>query len=867
MAVDLAVDIDITDNIQSVTATVTDDKNNSESVELIDGNWDYHFPTIPGDPTVDYDVWIQVSSDKFTSPTIRTVEVQVPGEHHPIESEQVGVEVEWSDHAIEDGSMTDTLDDYDVEIVSVGGDGRRFSPTSLSYSPAVNASKDLSLNTPHFDWLQGTKFLGSGITVYANDEVIYKGEVKNIKLNRNHDEFSISTKSFGKKLLGKSVDIKGLTGLATDAIAQLVDEANTVHSDYMEKVNTSDEELTDIVRAGPQPSDGIEVASTPTSGTATYYNIGPSAHDLNPLYVKAYAPDDIQVQVYDGENTYTETLDIYSENEFGKWYVIEPEGLDDAWYDITFTLNGNARIYDWRAIENRRIKRVVEPPDTSTGESNADLYDYNHDNQSTGIENVVDSNLVVPTTDGYRPRQKCTWHVGLTGDTGTVSTTMNAVDGACYTNSDYTQYELSKFNFVDPIPEWHVYARVAMLTDNGAGQANFDIIVNGDAYPHTLDSSQYDSTDFDWVKISDYTMSDSWSKELNESNTVDFRGETNGHGDEVGFAEFCIIVGDTTAAGLDFTYQFSDGLTNGHLSRPHRYEQGWVEFDETAIDGSLVEATVTADFDVTSNPQYNWGPVHSTDPSELSSLTAPNSSTNTKNFDGGHTHTVRAYLSGARVRDTGSPREGYYPQTLRGIDVNGSWNDFSRVYDRDVKGNILSQINTIAGDTTAMFRFEGDTIRIFEREQLWTDPDIRATDISSSASIEGVYKSCEVIGLNGVTSGVIEIEDAPEFVDDHKEIRDQSITSKREAVARAQAFLEKNGEVEYTGSIDTLPTFAPLGAFIEGRHFSHGEPMEIKSVSYSKSGASISLGDKQNVASELLALKQHSQETNHRVTD
>lgn len=861
MSVEVTVDATVNDSIQDITIIVHDDRGNSDTIERVnDGVWDYRLDELPGHDDASYYVDIDSTSNAETTPAVNYVEIHISGDVDPVLSDEVPGEVEWSEHAIDGGEAAVSLDDYECELISVDGEGRRFEPTDISYAPAVNASKDLKLSVHPYDWLEGTDYLGAQLKVYANGDIIYIGEVKEIDANRIRDDYTLSTYSYGKRLLGKVIDQANQTGLAADVMAKLVDNASKVHSSYSEKANTADETLSNLVYDNGSWDSGLKVDpnTTSTSGTAEYAAIGDSAHDLNPLYVKAYTPDAIDITIDDGQNTHIETIQGFTDNEVGRWYVIEPDGLDDAWYDISFTINGEDSIlHTWRAIENRKIKRVVEPPETSDAVTNADLYEYSSPRDSSGIEGTADiPNEVVEIAEGYRLRQKCTWNPILADDTNaTTGIAGNAVDDAVWADNTVTSFQtLRKMSFRDKFPEWELHARIGLMTDNGAGETTFEVRVGGDTQTYTIDVSNMTAGgDFEWRKIAEPADNGGWSAELNESNEIRWRG--TGNGDEVGFCSFVVIVGDTAAADLNFAYTFDNTLSaGGHLDSPKRYPSSYVEFEETPIDGSLTDATTTADITYQTDVQDQWGPIQTNDPQTWDTDSIPNSDTISEVIDGGHTHTTRVYLSSAGQRDTSTPRLGFRSQILSGIDVDGSHNDLARLYERDLDGNILSALNNIADNTTAMFRFEGDVMRIFELGQLRTTEDIRAESINSTASIEGVYESVEVIGLNGVTSGVIKAKETPDYVNDHKEIRDLDITNRRDAVARAQAFLEKQGTVTYKGEVETLPTFAPLGEIMDGSYFSHGQDMVITEVDYGKKSATIKLGFEQNVAQEFIQI-------------
>jgi len=111
-----------------------------------------------------------------------------------------------------------------------------------------------------------------------------------------------------------------------------------------------------------------------------------------------------------------------------------------------------------------------------------------------------------------------------------------------------------------------------------------------------------------------------------------------------------------------------------------------------------------------------------------------------------------------------------------------------------------------------------------------------------------------VYGQNGIYSGVIEADNPPSFVDRNKEIRDADIETELDAQRRAISFLRNNSTIEYEGSIDTMPTFAPVGEMMDGSLFDHGQDMVIETVSYGKDRTSISLGFEQRLSRKIRGL-------------
>lgn len=881
MAVEVVatVEYDNTSN-QEVVVTVHED-NDSQSFIARDGTNTYYLNDLDGQKKSDYNLEIDVDSDLAeTTPTVKRIDVNIPGAIEPVESNRITAEADWHDYAIADEESDIVLDRYTVELVSVRGDARRIRPTNISYTPKVNQSKDLSVSTEPFEWLEGTDFLGAEIRVFAGGDEIYEGEVKEIDTNRNNDEYKLITKSHGKRLLGKAIDFGTRNQIATDAIAELVDHASEVPSELRTKANTSDERLNRASRRGDigvekdltAPGGNMgrlrlgegQLGENEGPGVAEYDAVGPSAFKTI-LYVKAYTPSAITVEATDGSTTYTEDLTGFSDNVFGKWYEVELDELADAWFDLTFTIRGDAILHNWRAVESPEIRREVEPPDTSDAVFDASLYTLEDFDGQHGMERVDTEHQTSPTHYGYRARQKTAWHTVRQGEAGAKSADGNVVEGVVFISGDYTWRELNKLDLADDFPEWEIRARIGMYNDLDHGTGYYRVKINGDVQKYSTDTTNLSSNRYEWRTIARYDDTTDWGNTLTSRDEIEFSGDPDNAGDGVGFGEFVVVV-DTANSDLSFNYEYSDELTNGELTAPRKFASGYVEFADQPIKGDLTEATTTTTLDNTQDTYSVWGPIHTNEPDTWDTSTIPNDNTISTTFDGGSTHTTRVYLTAAGVRDTCTPREGYKSVQLKQVDVTGSYNDLQRIFDKELKGNILDVMNKITQDTSVIFRFEGDTVKVFEKGQLKTTEDLQPIEATSTASIEQVYRSVEVIGLNGVTSGIIEAADAPEFVTEHKEIRNQDISNKRDCVRKAESFLEENGEIKYKGEMKTLPTFAPLGELVDGSYFNHGKDMEIREVSYGRRRATIKLGIHDNIARELINISRSSSNTETRVT-
>ena len=202
-----------------------------------------------------------------------------------------------------------------------------------------------------------------------------------------------------------------------------------------------------------------------------------------------------------------------------------------------------------------------------------------------------------------------------------------------------------------------------------------------------------------------------------------------------------------------------------------------------------------------------------------------------------------------------TPRFGYEGHEIDTWSIDVDTDNLEVLFDQEFNDNRLATISNIADSSNQFFRWEGNVCRIFRQGEESTDVDLKEENITSTTDIEDTYSSVQVKGRNGVEGPIIDSDVAPEYVDRHKEIRDRDIESEQDARRRALDFIAENGEIIYEGDIDTLPTRAPLGEEMSGELFSHGKPMFIERVNYSKRSSSISLGRRRDLGKEIMQLE------------
>jgi hypothetical protein len=213
-----------------------------------------------------------------------------------------------------------------------------------------------------------------------------------------------------------------------------------------------------------------------------------------------------------------------------------------------------------------------------------------------------------------------------------------------------------------------------------------------------------------------------------------------------------------------------------------------------------------------------------------------------------------------------TPTFGYAGQSFGSVETFVDISELEILFAKDVTNNRLKALTNIADDSRYFYRWEGNQCLIFKRGSRNTDVTLREEEIESSVNKEDVYSSCEVIGANGVSSGVIQADNSPDYIDRHKEIRDPDIENQQDAIRRANSFLAENSTIDYSGSIRTLPTLAPIGEEVDGSKFNHGQDMYIDSVRYSKRKSTIDFGYNKQLKDEILKLDRNTESTNTRDT-
>lgn len=456
------------------------------------------------------------------------------------------------------------------------------------------------------------------------------------------------------------------------------------------------------------------------------------------------------------------------------------------------------------------------------------------------------------------------WEIEVGGDGGVSASISNSEGSWSVSDGDHEHIWFGEF-FVDTFDTFYIDDILGEVDD-----ARIDLEM-------TVDNNSFDVSriiqdeyrEWEWRPLIIYDFSSDFPKTA--SGTFDLEVEALSDSNRaIVVSPICIVPHTREWDSGDFDTEVHE--PNGHLDYPPVYSNGEVfdnsfDFESVASEENIFQSTTSTSLTNTDEPTGQWGP------SQRTTDTAPfleprNKDTVTDSYPyTGVDHQVRMHLSGAgSERNDDSPRFGYQRMAITAYEVTISTNDLEIVFDQSLTGNRLSVMSELADDSSYFFRWEGNNAHIFQRGAEKTDPELRSEEINSSVGIEDVYSSAEVFGFDGIRSGVIEAKNPPEFIDRHKEIRDQNIETELDARRRAIGFLRDNSTIEYEGNITTLPTFAPVGALIDGEMFNHGEDMVIESIRYGKRRTTIELGFKQKLSRKIRGLNRSTTSITRRQT-
>lgn len=773
------------------------------------------------------------------------------------------IDQDWDELALDDGSFVVEFENYVAKIHPRGsGEILESEIDSIRYNTEVNAANPITVDVEPFSELESTDYLGGILDVFVGSDPLFSGRIVKIETNQNDGEYySIKAEPPGKKLKGRTLDEHVDVSIVSDYLAKVIDRYNEYDSEFDEMVNTSDEVL----------SSGIEEVgnvreSTADGETVTYQSVGSNASEIDVIYVKSIVEPTIDLNIITPNDSVSYTIENIEEGTYGGWEKIElDQSIESAEYDLEFVLSNGSILYDWIVITNEEISRNVEPNYSETVEQKRSVQ-----NLSSTVEfedalgnQIADDNPLAVENGRLHLKQSGFFWEAYENDTENESFE--------YINEDFSTGEgrelassisnlIFKFNLDYTIPAEEFLWGFRYDGRNRTEIPPFYVYLDGEQIFHSPNTGGL-LDELRWFDFDNEPSSDV------EAGNHEFEIEIDNDNYESGSDSLiidCVWVGDARYHNIgDNTVH----EPSGYLDYPTEFAEDpiKIEFPEAIASQNISKAYIDVDagnkdpvstlglsLDGGENFEYvnNSNSIESENPSFFPSIIG----------------TVEMAGSSSNGARSTSPRYNYESQEINEWDLTADIESLEIIYKRDFSDNRLAVISKLADESNFFFRWEGKECRIFERGSRQTQPNLRKEKVSSSVDIEDVYSSCEVIGSGGVTSGIVESDDAPVFVDKHKEIRDPSIETEQEATRRAISFLEENGTIDYSGKITTLPTKAPIGEMLDGSNFNHGQDTFIEKVNYGKRRSTISLGKSKNLKNKILDIDRDNSSMNARNT-
>lgn len=801
------------------------------------------------------------------------------------------LEGDWQNLAIDDGEVALKANDYYAEITD-GTDTLSTKITNISYSPSANKAKNITIDVPPETVLESNKYLGETLRVYVNKKLLFEGDIMSIETSRNAgDDYSIEAEPPGKRLKGDDIDSSASNKSVYDGISNVIDGYNQFDSTHARLRETDRELLTDVEHLG------LDVLEGP--GRVRYFDVDAP----ETVYVKVYTPSTSSIEV--DIAGVTETYSHLNANKYGEWVEIDTASIASGKHDLIFKFSENSRLIDWIAITDHEIKRNTHTPEIVEDDTKGAFYSRTSDELVEFANRIDDGVTVINAEDRkeIRPRKVSNWfivepsYIGIGSlediyddqdiekrKRGTVNATAKACKGRELQLKPGEQTPDIAHLFDDirdeePLREYGLNIRCRVFEDYEDYEENdkTQIYEDSDYWEATFEINDQvndilsvgrelvgTDTSFDGEEYGWYNQNGPFFNDLESLDTFVIK---NRKGTGVGVAIDCIVLTHRQYKSVDdnpvLDYTFDNELnSNLHLDSPAEYaynglydETQYVEFEPEFSDRNISTSTSSITFSTETDLLGSYGIEQSIDISPSNSYIKEIDNTNTvsENFAyPGASHSVRVSLSSSGNDSNRTPTLGYDYQSLNEVSVDAAFNDLDIVSDEDLTDNRLSVINDLANDSSAIFRFDGDRAKIFQIGLLKSNVSLYKESVSSKRDISETYRSCLVKGKNNILSNRITSEHTPDYVKKDKFIIDRDVESEEKANAKARSFLQDHSDIEYSGSITTLPTMAPVGEMIDGSKFSHGQDMTIESVRYGKRRTSISLGFTENIASQLI---------------
>lgn len=776
------------------------------------------------------------------------------------------IEGEWHNLAIDDGDIVLEANEYYAEIDD-GTDVYSTKITNISYSPSANKAKNITIDVPQDSVLESNKYLGETLRVYVDTKLLFQGDIMVLETSRTEGEdYRIEAEPPGKRLKGDDIDKTKSNSSVFDAISDVIDGYNDLEAEHSQLRESSDETLSGVTNLG------LDVLEGP--GSVEYSNITKP----ETIYYKIYTPGSSSVDVSFGR--ISKTIDTADGNRYGSWYTIESGRLNSGDYTLSFELNGNARLINWVAFSDHQIKRETVTPDINDSGAETNFYSKN---ASTLVNQIsrVDEGVTVIDEDGneeIRSRKVSNWAIIepsadlLYSDDiedcfkGELNATSSATAGREFILEPGTRTPdlapiFDNINSEEPLENARLNMRVKTL-ENVTSEVPEDADFWGGKFIFNEEEQEVNFSSPDLINTNNYQWL-TYPLDVIFDSIEDISEFKLWNRFDTGFkvaVDSIVVCHDQE----NLNYTFDNTLNNNfELESPVEYAHNglydskqYVEFSPESADKNIASSTTNINFSSTSNAVDSWGVEQSLNitPGETYIKEINNTDSVSESFAyPGASHSFRVSLSSlSGGSGTGTPTQGDVEQNLNSVSIDASFNNLDTVSDESLTDNRLSTINTLANDSTAIFRFDGNTVKVFQKGDIKNDVDLYKEAVNSTRDISETYRSCLVKGKNDIFGSRIFADNAPSYVQKDKFIVDREIESTEAANAKARSFLKEHSDIEYSGSITSLPTLAPIGETVDGSKFSHGKDMIIENVRYGKRRTSISFGFTEDIASQLV---------------
>jgi len=775
---------------------------------------------------------------------------------------ELKIDKEWRKEVINDDSVVFDEETYSLRIHKRdSGEEYIKEVTSVSFRDSVNAAYNPTFSVPYEEDISNSPedFLGSSVEWFIDGILGFSGEAIVVDASeREEDDIDIKCRSPGHELSDESVDFQPDNEVYQDVLLKIIDRFNDFDSENSEEIDSA------------QPT-GVTISGNTVFGDGGYIeypSVGSSAYDVDRINVKCYSPNgEVELIFSTSEYSFSYSFSNLDKNSYGEWETVDVPVFPDESYDIRFNIDDGGYIIDWISITERKLTRDAIAPDISSVGDSEELYsrsfselESNADPDYTGVIFDEDVSNDDGTTTGvvwdngvYRTRQKAVWYT-YDSDSLNSASDSDATNGYAYLGDSGNLGDDVKYSPDDTIYDWELHARIKTRSqENPDPDAVWSVEVDG--VTHTV-SAIAPNTEYEWRTVAEGNYFSDWDDDVSGSSSIEITFENDSSSEvDISVCSFVLTHGEQSPF-VFLNYTFDNELSSGgQLDRPYEYSSGTVTFEPGVSDDNISFAETETSLINTNSPIDSWGPAHRTD--DTTPFFGPRDSDIVEDsfVNTGVSHRVQVHLAASgQQRENDSPRRGYEPMQLSSYSVSVSTNDLEIIFDQTLTGNRLSVISELVDSSTFVFRWNGNECKVFQRGQEEANVDLRAENIVSSVGIEDTYTSVEVFGVGGLSSGIYEAENPPDFVDRHKEIRDTNIETELDARREAIAFLRNNSSIEYEGEISTLPTFAPVGAMISGDNFSHGQDMMIEEVRYRKNNTTISLGFERRLARKLTGI-------------